>query len=375
MSALPPEIPGSILVVDDDELLLRVCTTVLPRAGFQVEGLRDPTRVIDALKTGRFDAVVSDVRMPNVDGVQLLRAIRAVDQVMPVVLMSGQPTVEAAIQAIELKAMRLIKKPFEVDELVDAVTQAVRSRTSSAPTHVHHKLDRSLKALHMAYQPIVGSRERRAVAWEALVRCRDGAKDPGELLHLAEVTNRLPELSRRIRDMVAEDAAGLPAEALLFVNVHPRDLEDPHLIAPDAPLSRIARRVVLELTERASLEDVDALQSRLFALRSLGFRIAIDDLGAGYAGLTTFASTEPDFVKLDGSLVRGLATSPKQQRVIASLFTLARDLGSNVIAEAIETDDERRALEALGIDWMQGYFFARPGPPFQQPRFEVPKAA
>jgi EAL domain-containing protein (putative c-di-GMP-specific phosphodiesterase class I) len=376
MSALPPEpSPGSILVVDDDDLFLRVCTAVLKRAGFSVQGLRDPTRVVETLKGGRFDAVVSDVRMPNVDGVQLLRAIRSIDEAMPVVLMSGQPTVEAAMQAIELKAMRLLQKPFEVDVLVDTVTFAVRSRSSAAPMHLHQKLDRSMKALHMAYQPIVGTKEQRTVAWEALVRCREGAKDPGELLHLAEVTNRLAELSRRIRDTVAHDAAELPADALLFVNVHPQDLDDPHLVSPDSPLSRIARRVVLEITERSSLEEVDALQAKLFALRSLGFRIAIDDLGAGYAGLATFASVEPDFVKLDGSLVRGLSSSGKQQLVITSLLELARELGSHVIAEAIETEDERRVLEVLGVDWMQGYYFARPGPPFQAPSVAVLKAA
>lgn len=376
MSALPPESsPGSILVVDDDDLFLRVCTTVLKRAGFQVEGLRDPTRVIETLKGGRFDAVLSDVRMPNVDGVQLLKAIRSIDDALPVVLMSGEPTVEAAMKAIELKAIRMLQKPFEVDVLVDVVQFAVRSRSSTAPIHLHQKLDRSMKALHMAYQPIVGTTEQRTVAWEALVRCRDGAKDPGELLHLAEQTNRLSELSRRIRDMVAHDAADLPADALLFVNVHPSDLDDPHLVSPDSPLSRIARRVVLEITERASLEEVDALQSKLFALRSIGFRIAIDDLGAGYAGLSTFASVEPDFVKIDGSLIRGLERSGKQQLVITSLLELAHELGSHVIAEAIETEEERSVLAVLGIDWMQGYYFARPGPPFQAPDLALLKAA
>lgn len=358
--------PGTILVVDDDDLFLRVCTAVLKRAGFTVEGLGDPTLVVGRLKEGRFDAVVSDVRMPKVDGVQLLRAIRSVDAQMPVVLMSGQPTLEAAMQAIEHRALRMLQKPFEVDVLVDAVTQAVRSRSSSAPVHLHHKLDLAMKTLHMAYQPIVGSAEKRTVAWEALVRCREGAANPLELIELAERTGRLTELGRTIRNTVAADAARLPADGLLFVNAHPCDLDDPHLVSADAPLSRIARRVVLEITERASLEHIEALQSKLSALRGLGFRLAVDDLGAGYAGLSTFASVEPDFVKLDGSLVRGLCGSGKQQLVVASMLELAHELGSQVIAEAIETEAERKVLSVLGVDWMQGYYFARPGPPFQQ---------
>lgn len=367
--------PGTILVVDDDDLFLRVCSAVLRHAGFVVEGLSDPTRVLDRLKAGRFDAVVSDVRMPQVDGVQLLKAIRSHDAAIPVLLMTGQPTIEAAIQAIEHRALRLLQKPFEVDVLIDAVRAAVRSRSSNAPNHLHEKLDRSLATLHMAYQPIVGMTEHRTVAWEALVRCRDGASDAMDLIKTAELTGRLWELGRTVRDTAARDAAQLPAEALLFVNVHPSDLDDPHLVSPDAPLSRIARRVVLEITERASLEDVDALASKLFALRSLGFRLAVDDLGAGYSGLSTFAHVEPDFVKLDGSLVRGLPASPSQQLVVAAMMELAKQLGSQVIAEAIETDAERAVLSSLGVDWMQGYLFARPGPPFHEVSVVLLRAA
>jgi EAL domain-containing protein (putative c-di-GMP-specific phosphodiesterase class I) len=91
--------------------------------------------------------------------------------------------------------------------------------------------------------------------------------------------------------------------------------------------------------------------------------------------LSTFASVEPDFVKIDGSLVRGLERSGKQQLVVTSLLELARELGSHVIAEAIETEAERAALGVLGIDWRQGYSFARLGPPFQAPNLAVLKAA
>lgn len=372
-----PAVPcaGTILVVDDDDLFLRVCAAVLRHAGFTVEGLGDPTRVLERLKAGRFDAVVSDVRMPQVDGVQLLKAIRSYDAAIPVLLMTGQPTIEAAIQAIEHRALRMLQKPFEVDVLVDAVRAAVRSRSSSAPVHLHQKLDRSLESLHMVYQPIVGMTAGRTMAWEALVRCREGAKDAMDLIKTGELTGRLSELGRKIRDTAARDAKTLPDDALLFVNVHPNDLDDPHLVAPDAPLSRMAGRVVLEITERASLEEFAGLDARLAELRRLGFRLAVDDLGAGYSGLSTIAHVQPDFVKLDASLVRGLAGAPHQQLVVAAMLELARQLGSQVIAEAIETPAERDALSTLGIDWMQGYFFARPGPPFQGVSLEILQAA
>lgn len=375
MHPLPaPACSGSILVVDDDDLSLRVCVGVLKRAGFEVEGLRDPTCVVERLRAGRFDAVLSDVRMPHIDGVQLLKAIRAMDREIPVLLMTGQPTVEAAIQALEHRALRMLQKPLEVDALVEATREAVRSRASAAPSALHRTLDRSLASLHMAYQPIIGAHAARPMAWEALVRCKAGAANALELITTAERTGRLVELGRAIRDLVARDSSQLPDDALLFVNVHPRDLTDPHLAAPDAPLSKVAHRVVLEITERSGLEEVAELSERLAALRALGFRLAVDDLGAGYAGLSTLASIGPEFVKLDGSLVRDLPASPRSQLVVSSMLGLAQRLGSQVIAECIETALERDALVTLGIDLMQGYYFARPGPPFPAPTAVVPAA-
>jgi len=107
--------------------------------------------------------------------------------------------------------------------------------------------------------------------------------------------------------------------------------------------------------------------SRVEVLRGLGYRVAIDDLGAGYAGLSTFAQVKPEYVKLDGSLVRNIEGDRARQVVVGSMMSIARDLGSQVIAEAIETVAERRMLEQLGVDLMQGYLFCRPEKPFARP--------
>src|SRR5262249_5525459 len=121
-------------------------------------------------------------------------------------------------------------------------------------------------------------------------------------LSAAERLDRLPELGRRSRWLVAQAAVEAPADALIFVNLHTRDLLDPLLLAPEMPLTKIASRVVLEITERATLDDVKDVRARISALRAIGFRVAVDDLGAGYAGLASFALLEPDFVKFDMSL-------------------------------------------------------------------------
>jgi EAL domain-containing protein (putative c-di-GMP-specific phosphodiesterase class I) len=124
--------------------------------------------------------------------------------------------------------------------------------------------------------------------------------------------------------------------------------------------------VVLEITERASLDDVPEARTKVAELREMGFRIALDDLGAGYAGLTSFAQLEPEFVKLDMSLVRDIHKSSVKQKLVRSMTELCKDMGVTVIAEGIELEEERDSIVDLDCDLLQGYFVARPGPAFPE---------
>ena len=142
------------------------------------------------------------------------------------------------------------------------------------------------------------------------------------------------------------------------------DLTDPALSDPESPLSKIAHRVVLEITERSSLDEVRDARRRVAALREMGFRIAVDDLGAGYAGLSSFTLLEPEIVKLDMSLVRDIHVTSTKQKVVRSMTALSKDMGMIVVAEGVETTEERDCLLDLGIDLLQGFLFAKPGPPF-----------
>jgi EAL domain-containing protein (putative c-di-GMP-specific phosphodiesterase class I) len=126
----------------------------------------------------------------------------------------------------------------------------------------------------------------------------------------------------------------------------------------------MASRVVLEVTERAAIEQVDDVERRVRDLRQFGFRVAVDDLGAGYAGLSSFALLEPEIVKLDVSLLRDIDQSPVKQKLVASMTALCKDMGFMVVAEGVETPAERDCVVSLGCDLLQGYLFARPGRPF-----------
>jgi EAL domain-containing protein (putative c-di-GMP-specific phosphodiesterase class I) len=221
--------------------------------------------------------------------------------------------------------------------------------------------------LWVAYHPIVHPGTRSIYGFEALLRSNEPSlPHPGAVLDAAERLGELVTLGRSIRERAAAPIESADGEQTLFVNLHVRDLLDPTLVDPDAPLSRIARRVVLEITERSSLDEVKDVKARVSELREMGFRIAIDDMGAGYAGLTSFALLEPEVVKLDMSLVREVHVSPTKQKVIRSMTSLCKDMGMLIVAEGVETPAERDALVDLGCDLLQGFLFARPGRPFPE---------
>jgi EAL domain-containing protein (putative c-di-GMP-specific phosphodiesterase class I) len=217
----------------------------------------------------------------------------------------------------------------------------------------------------MAYQPIVDWRNRTIVAYEALVRCNDPAlPNPGAIFSAAERLDRVHEVGRAIRARIALSLDSLPPGRDLFINVHPSDLLDETLYAPDSPLVSNGGRIVLEVTERAPLDGRGDIGGRVRRLRDLGFRVAVDDLGAGYAGLTYLTLLVPEVVKIDVALVRDIHRDEIKRKLVGSLATLCRDLGMVVVAEGVETGEERDAVSGLGCDLLQGYLFARPGRPF-----------
>jgi EAL domain-containing protein (putative c-di-GMP-specific phosphodiesterase class I)/CheY-like chemotaxis protein len=381
---------GNVLVVDDEEPLLRAVQRLLTHAGFKVDAASGGREAVELLEHRVFDCIVSDINMPGMSGIDLLRAVRGRDLDVPVVLLTGAPSLATAAEAVEYGAFQYLMKPVEGTTLVQMVAKATRlgrmarfkrealevlgdtAKLAGDRAGLEAAFGRALDTLWMAYQPIVRASNGTLFAHETLVRTTEPAiPHPGALLDAAERLNRLFDLGRIIRAKSAASMDQAPEGTLLFVNLHPRDLLDEELVSPDAPLSRIASRVVLEITERASLDEVADSAGRVAALRQLGFRIAIDDLGAGYAGLTSFANLEPEIVKLDMSLVRGVDTAPKKRKIIDSMTRLCKDMGILVVAEGVETIAEREVLVEIGCDLLQGYLFAKPGKPFPEVRWEA----
>jgi EAL domain-containing protein (putative c-di-GMP-specific phosphodiesterase class I) len=122
-------------------------------------------------------------------------------------------------------------------------------------------------------------------------------------------------------------------------------------------------RIVLELTEHDAVQDYDRLSAALAPFRAAGLRLAIDDVGAGFSSLRHIVVTAPDVIKIDRSIVTGLATDRVLATLVGSLVTFAHGAGATVVAEGVETAEDATALRALGVDSGQGWHFGRPGPP------------
>jgi EAL domain-containing protein (putative c-di-GMP-specific phosphodiesterase class I) len=377
---MPSEVSrGRVLVVDDEAPLRALISLILTDGGYEVTACANGRAALEALEHGSYDAILSDVRMPDMDGLGLLRAVREKDLDLPVVLCTGGPSLETAMLAVEYGALQYLLKPMTEQQLLEAAGRAVklgvlarlkRQALASAGydslvgdrAGLEGSFGRALETLWMACQPIVRAEDGGLHGHEALLRSSEALfPNPGALLTAGEHLGRLPDLGRAIRAAVARllESGALPGA--VFVNLHPVDLVDDSLLDSQAPLSRFAPRVVLEITERARLEGVANVPGRVASLRRLGFHIALDDLGAGYAGLNSFTALAPDIVKLDMSLIRGLDVDAVKQKLVVSMTGVCRDLGILVVAEGIETEGEREAAVRSGCSLLQGYLIGRPG--------------
>jgi diguanylate cyclase (GGDEF)-like protein len=225
-------------------------------------------------------------------------------------------------------------------------------------------------ALFAAVQPIVRLADGEVIGYEALARATDptvvGAPDAWFARAAIEGWSSTLEAAC----LLAAASVGVPPEdRLLFVNLLPRHLSSPQVLAMRDVLPA---RLVLELTEQEAIADVDAVRADLEEWTGRGARVALDDVGAGYSGLQQVVHLQPEFLKLDRSLITGIDGDRVRQAMVASLLGFAGAVGTTIIAEGVETDAELRWLRDAGVPLAQGYHLARPSAPWPEPRRTTP---
>jgi len=364
-----------ILVVDDDRDLRFVVISGLRRRGHDVEEAESGAEALRKATVGVFDAAVVDYQMPPPDGLELLSHLRQMQPRCVRLLMSGSLAPRVLMDAVNRgEVARVIEKPFETAPFVAIVEETIAARARQQDLYVEAMqegfaaqrrfLEECLTGnlLRLALQPIVSATDTCVQGYEALLRSSHAVLSTAiRVIAAAEIQDMLDRLADRVACCVRSHLETLPEHTNLFVNVHPRELTDVDRVRRRfEPLRPWSDRIVLEITERSHVMQIMHWREAVNYLTGAGFRIAVDDLGAGYNSLSVLAELQPAFAKVDMSIVRHIDRDERKQRLVELLSRFAHATGAQLIVEGIETEPEAQVVRRLGADLLQGYLFGRP---------------
>jgi EAL domain-containing protein (putative c-di-GMP-specific phosphodiesterase class I)/DNA-binding NarL/FixJ family response regulator len=382
-----------VLVVDDRDANVRLLQAMLSGAGVpHIEGITDPSlavaRVLDLLP----DVLLLDLHMPVMDGVAVLAALREAlppDVFLPVVVLTADATPGARERALAAGAKDFLTKPIDRLEVLLRVSNLLETRALYQRVHRDRsqlqrevdeqrlrdrllgekrrdrtaRIDAAIAAdgMRIVFQPIVALEGGTVVGLEALARFTGPPqRSPDQWFAEAAAIGRGTELELLAIERALAQFPSLPSDAFVSLNVSPTTART---VALDTCLAQVpGHRIVLELTEHSRIRDYGVLRRCLDRFRERGVRVAVDDAGAGYAGLQHILSLQPDVIKLDIGLTRNVDKDPARRALSSCLVRFADEIGAEVVAEGIETAAELDTLRSLGIRWGQGFYLARPAP-------------
>jgi EAL domain-containing protein (putative c-di-GMP-specific phosphodiesterase class I) len=256
---------------------------------------------------------------------------------------------QALLYAEELRDL------YEKEQAQAAALKAEKEQTQRIRKVLEHGL------IKMVFQPIANLADGTVAGVEALARFAvEPSRTPDVWFDEAEAVNLREELELAAVRLALDHPELLPEGTYLSLNLSPETVTSERFaqLLPDVP----ARRVVLEVTEHARVEDYDAVGEALQDFRARGGRLAVDDAGAGFASLKHILRLAPEVVKLDREVAQGIDADRPRRALAAALVSFAFDIGAEVVAEGIETQAEVDAFRDLGVSYGQGYYLARPGP-------------
>jgi len=260
-------------------------------------------------------------------------------------------------------------KDHVYEGVVKATGQIRESLSGHRDWELRHELERMLaeSSIRSVYQPIVRLGDGRVFGYEALTRCPEDSlfEGPLSLFRFAEKCNMSLALDRLARETAIRHSPALGSIQKIFINVTMSIINDPHFVSGQTvrwlnEKGLFPGQVVLELTERSSIDDFEAAKKILAHYRSQGYEIAIDDAGAGYSSLQSIVELSPDYIKVDRSLVRMADKDEMKKHMLRTFVRFAKKMNIRTVAEGVERPEELRLLRAMGFDYAQGYLIGRP---------------
>jgi EAL domain-containing protein (putative c-di-GMP-specific phosphodiesterase class I) len=379
-----------VLVAEDDPSMRAALAALIEsEPTFELVGTAvDAAEAVALAAAERPDVALVDVRMPQGGGAAAASGIRKRSPGTKVIALSAQNDRETVLTMLESGAVGYLVKSTAVDDIVDAIKTANKGQSTlsvevtskviselvdqlAGRTRAREQERRRLRrirraldeqsAFSMAFQPIYELERRQRVGAEALARFHHPPRR-GPSAWFAEAAK--VGLGQKLEIAAVQKAVDaipeLPDGAFLSVNVSPETLSAPALDAMMADAG--PDRIVAEVTEHARIGDYGKLDRALAPLRRRGMRLAVDDAGAGFASLRHILRLDPDFIKLDRTLIDQIDRDRSKQALAAGLISFADKSGATIIAEGIERAAEVRTLVDLGVSYGQGFYLARPGP-------------
>ena len=366
---------------DDDRVRSALGRLVTTDPALELVGTAaDAEEAIEIAHRHQADIMVVDVSMPKGSGLRVVRELSVLAPTTKVIALSGYGDRKHVMQMLDAGAIGYMVKSADLDLLgaLHAVARGERVLSTEVTGHVLDELtDQRLgtatldakqiadmidaRSFSIAFQPIYSLGSGALVGVEALARLDPDVDLPPDLWFAeAWAVGLGHDLELTVVATALERSRHRPPGTYLSINLSPsvamhRRFVD--LIGDDAP-----RDLVVELTEHYAVKDYEVLNEHLASLRAGGLRVAVDDVGAGYASFRHVLKLHPDVIKLDVSLTAGIDSDPSRRALAAGLVAVAGELGATVVAEGIETVAQLRCLTDLGVEHGQGFFLGRPGP-------------
>ncbi len=365
-----------VLVVDDEPQISKTLTLLLESRQYEVDVAESGEQALEqALK--KPDIILLDLVLPDISGFDVCRKLREQKNTkdIPIIILSVRHLYEDKVEGLYLGADDYLTKPFEYEELFARMDSVLRRRKAFSDEDSKEKAE-IIQALHQIveeesitpfFQPIFLLRPMRFLGVELLSRppVNGFFSSPDLLFYSALKYGKYFDLEIMAWRKGLRQAVQAQYQDKIFLNCNPYLIESSnfHHIEPILKDCAIEpNKIVLEITERSAITNYEMFYERLNGYQQKGFSVAIDDAGGGYASLESIVETNPQYVKIDLGLIRGIERNPLKRSIVKFVVSFCKENKIISIAEGIEDQKELDTLKALDVDAGQGYFLGMPQP-------------
>ncbi len=367
-----------VLIVDDDQGVTQMLMMLLAIKGYEVKIASSGRQAIAMAASMDCDLILLDLVLPDLEGFEVCRRLKEEKSThhIPIIILSAKYLFEDKVEGLYLGADDYLTKPFEHEELFARMEAVMRRKSflsfdqddgdgSSVIFELRKIIDGGLVVPF--FQPIYLLKPFRLFGVEVLSRpnTQTMLANPELLFKAALQFGCYCDLEIVVWKKALAMLADPLREGKIFLNCNPYLLEGPVFLKIQSIFDEhhIARKnVVLEITERSAISDFKIFYESLRRYRELGFQVAVDDVGGGYASLESIVEIKPNVVKIDGHIVSNLKKDAFKRSIIKFLVSFCQERHVLSVAEGIETKEDLDAVIDLGVDAGQGYYFYRPTP-------------